>query len=539
MWSNDVYGLGWPGMEVNTFKLLADGSQRSIYYSAQTFQPDMENWIVLDTVNPEIELHVRGQGFASGASRSYLAYYQAGTGQMHLQRADGGGVFVELAPVVLTNLPAGSGLGISAEGNVLTIWTAPVGLAEWNAIMSATDSTFPTGGQLGFVNYFGTRTFGAIGGGSIVAAPPADRTAFAPARLNRQPQNALGCGQYRAQVWNRGGTQLLYDNLAVTNVQWSRVLSDTSDASCNLVGIGLTPDCTSAIRDVWPWEHELALSREPGGLVWMGPVVKSGSKFTTGKFEARDLSAWWDRRNLPISRSYDQIDLSTIFNELALDAQFEDPFGLEVEATPTGVLASRIYRAGNYLLAGAQLRELTKAGVDWTLVGREALVGGIVVPADPIAFLQDSHIRESPQVDRDGLSAFANRAIMSGAGGGEQDNPIVGQAQDDDSITVYGLSVETANVDAIRDAVSATAAAQSRVDLVSTPAVILGDVSLSPTAPVLVSQLVPGAVVSCAFASSGIPVAGLFRLQKVQATGQGDGERIVVSLQPLGAGGDS
>lgn len=355
----------------------------------------------------------------------------------------------------------------------------------------------------------------------------------------RQTLNELGCGTYTAQIWTRGGGTLLYDNLEVTDVQWSRVLSDTSEASCNLVGIGLSPSCTSAIRDTWPWEHELALSRNPGGLVWMGPVVKTSSKFTTGSMDARDLSAWWDRRNLPITREYDQIDLATIFNELALDAQFEDSFGLVVEATPTDVLATRIYRAGNFLLAGPQLRELTKAGVDWTMVGREALVGGLVVPADPIAFLQDSHIRESPQVDRDGLSAFANRAIMSGAGGGEQDNPIYGQAQDDDSITVYGLAVETANVDAIRDSVSAAAAAQSRVELVSIPAVILGDVSLSPTAPVLVSQLVPGAVVSCAFASSGIPVAGLFRLQKVSATGQGDGERIIVSLQPLGAGGDS
>lgn len=350
--------------------------------------------------------------------------------------------------------------------------------------------------------------------------------------------NSLGCGSYTAQVWTRGGGRLLYENLPVTDVQWSRVLSDTSDASCSLVGIGLSEKCTSAIRDTWPWEHELALIRNPGGLVWMGPVARTGSKFTSGKIEGRDLSAWWDRRRLPFDRTYEGADLSTIFNQLALDAQAEDTFNLEVEATPTGTTASRIYRAGNYLLAGPQLRELTKAGVDWTLVGREALVGGIVVPAEPIVFLQDDHIRESPQVDRDGLAAFGNRETYSGAGGGEADNPIYGEAQDDASIARYGLADETFNVDAIRDAESATAAASSRLALVSTPAVILGDVSLAATAPVLVEQLIPGAIVSCAFASSGIPVAGPYRIQKVQATGQGDGERIVLSLQPPGAGGD-
>lgn len=349
--------------------------------------------------------------------------------------------------------------------------------------------------------------------------------------------NALGCGSYTAQVWNRGGTVLLYDELPVTNVAWARVLSDTSEASCNLVGIGLNPRCTSAIRDTWPGQHELALNRN-GAQVWMGPVTKCSSKFTTGSFTARDLSFWWDHRNLPITREYTQADISTIFNELALDSQLEQPFGLEVEATPTGTLADRIYRAGNYLLAGPQLRELTKAGVDWTLVNREALVGGVVVPAAPIVFLEDDHIREAPQVDRDGLSGWADRSITSGAGGGETDNPIVGIAQNDDAIAVYGLSVETVNNDAIRDPESAAAASQSRVDLVGVPAVIIGDVTLSPSAPVLVEQLIPGALVSCAFASSGIPVAGQFRIQKVSATGEGTGERIVLSLQPPGAGGD-
>ena len=361
------------------------------------------------------------------------------------------------------------------------------------------------------------------------------------------PQNELGCGFYRAQVWTRGGA-LVSDDLPVTQVAWSRVLSDVSEASCTLAGLGLNQACFDAIRTGRAWSHELALLRttDPSGAgaeVWRGPITKKGSKLTAGSFEARDKSAWWDRRVIafdddPDEYTFTQVDVSTIFNAVAANADDQDPIGLTIEATPIGVLASRVYRPGNYLPAGPELRELTKAGVDWTIITTEALVGGIVVPADPIVFLQDDHLREAPQVDEDGMQ-FANDVIVSGAGGGEGPNPIVGRATDAASVAEFGLNTVTYVVDSVRDAASALSTAQSRLDLVKEPSKILGDVSLRQTAPVLMERLVPGAIVSCAFQTSGIEVAGQFRLQKVAVSGQGDGERVVLSLQPPGAGGDS
>lgn len=355
--------------------------------------------------------------------------------------------------------------------------------------------------------------------------------------------NELGCGSYTAQLWTKGGETLVLDDLPVTNVQWARVLSETSDAQANLVGLGLNPSCWAAIRDGSSWSHELALVRylyagHGGEVVWQGPITKKTSKFTAGGFEMRDLSAWWDRRVISFTETFSDVEVATIFNAIATDANDQDPFGLTVDATPFGVTATRVYRAGNYLPAGPELRELTKTGVDWTIVGRDALVGGKVVPADPIVFLQDGHLREAPQVDEDGLQ-FSNDVIVSGAGGGETDNPVVGRATDLASVAVYGLNTTTVQNDAIRDPTSANAYAASRLALVNVPSVILGDVSLKPETPVLISQLVPGAVVSCAFTQSGIEVAGQFRLQKVAVTGQGEGERVVLSLQPVGAGGDT
>lgn len=350
--------------------------------------------------------------------------------------------------------------------------------------------------------------------------------------------NVLGCGSYTAQLWSQGGAQLLYDDLRVASASWARVLSDTSDASVTLEGLALDPHCLQAIRYARSWRDELALVRD-GSVVWQGPVTGRDAQGTAGSIQARDLSWWWDHRYLPNSHTYDQVDLATIFNELATDALSEDTTpNITVDASPTGVLATRSYRGGNYLLAGPELREVTKSGVDWTFVVRTARVGGLVVPATPIVLLQDEHLAAFPKVAEDG-SVGGNRQTFVGAGGGDQDSPVVGQAADAASVAAYGLVDEVTSQDRILDSNSATAAAANRLALVSEPAIILSEVVLNQTAPILLELLVPGAVVGVAFDSTPIPVSGQFRIQKVAVTVAGEGELVTLALQPLGAGGDS
>lgn len=385
-----------------------------------------------------------------------------------------------------------------------------------------------------------TRQWGAAAISFLAEQPPEEvvHTPLAIPTGIRGPENTLGCGRYTAQVYTRGGDELVFDNLPVAGARWSRVLSDTSDASVALEGIGLNPECLDAIRSVRTRAHELALVRD-GVVVWQGPILTRNVRLSSGGFGARDLSWWYDHRYLPLDRSYAQVDLATIFNELAVDALSEDDSpNITVEATPTDVLATRIYRAGNFLIAGNELRELTKAGVDWTFLVREALVGGLVVPADPIVLLQDDHLATAPDVTEDG-TVGGTRQTYIGAGGGEQAFPIFGQALSPSDIATYGLSDEVFNVDAIRDETSAVASAASRLALMSVPPVVLTTVVLSQSAPVLMEQLIPGAVIGCAFKASAIEVAGSFRLQKVEVDVAGDGESVTLTLQPLGAGGDS
>lgn len=349
--------------------------------------------------------------------------------------------------------------------------------------------------------------------------------------------NTLGCGRYTAQIWERGGDGLLFSKLPVTDGSWERVLDDTSSASVNLAGLGRSSACFAAIRDGQPMQYELALARD-GEVVWQGPLGSKGSDGTKGSYGARDVSSWWDRRTLPTDRVYTKTDLATIFEQLADDSMTEDPSpNISVETTPTSVVGDRKYLAGQNLFAGPELRSLAKAGIDWTVIGRDVLAGGIVVPAEPIVLLQDRHLVGPPSVNVDGL-AMANRVRVVGAGGGEGADPIVGEARDEESIATYGLIDAVFRDESIRDATSARAAAVSRLALTRAPVPVLSQISLDSDAPVDIDLLVPGAIVGCAFASSGIEVAGSFRIKKVAAGFRGQGETITLTLMPPAAGGD-
>lgn len=349
--------------------------------------------------------------------------------------------------------------------------------------------------------------------------------------------NTLGCGRYTAQIRTRGGGGVLFDKLPCTDGTWERVLDDTSQAGANLAGLGRTDECFEAIRDGEPMQYELAVARD-GGIVWQGPLGSKQADGTKGSYAARDLSAWWDRRVLPVDRIYSQTDLAVIFQQLATDAMLEDPSpNISVATTATGVLGDRKYLAGQNLYVGPELRSLSKAGVDWTMVGRNVLAGGVVVPTSPIVLLQDRHLVGPPSVSVDGMS-MANRVRVVGVGGGEGIDPIVGEARDEASIAKYGLIDAVIRDESIRDVVSARAAAASRLALSRVPVPILTQITLDADAPVDVDELVPGALVGCAFTSSGIEVAGEYRIKKVACSFKGAGETISLTVMPPASGGD-
>jgi hypothetical protein len=340
----------------------------------------------------------------------------------------------------------------------------------------------------------------------------------------------LGCGVYEVLILERGGDTLVVA-FPWTSITWSRVLDDTSAASVRADGY---PDgCCIDLKQILPWRHELAIYRD-GELVWIGAIFLPKAPPDKFTIEARDLSVWWDHRLIHEDHDYSSpTDLATIFKDISDDAMAPDNSpGLEITTTPSGVTGTMELLAVQHLLAGQKLRDLAQIGVDWTVVGRSVLAGGTEVPTASIGTFLDEHFVAPPTPRIDGAQQ-ANAWLVRGSGGGAAGDTVYGYSSDPASIALDGLLESVATIQTIEDNASALAASQSRVALTK-GVVAVENCVLTPDAPFVLEDLVPGAVCDLALEETCIPVFGEFRLQHVDVTAEGDGERVSLVFQPKG-----
>jgi hypothetical protein len=344
----------------------------------------------------------------------------------------------------------------------------------------------------------------------------------------------LGCGTYEALVLERGGGAVVAA-LPWTNLEWSRVLDDTSEAK--MLANGYPDDCCAQLAGIRPWRHELALYRD-GALVWVGPITLPKAPPDQFAIDARDLTAWWDHRLIHEDHEYAvPTDLATIFQDISDDAMAPDPSpGLSVSTSPCGVDGTMSLLAVQHLIAGPKLRDLANIGVDYTAVARTVLVGGTVVPTASIGTFEDGHFATPPTPRIDG-TAQANAWLVRGNGGGAAGDTVYGYASDPAAADLDGLLESSATVSTIEDNSAALAAAQTRAALTE-EVVAVENCVLAPTAPFAIEDLVAGAVCELALSETCIPVSGSYRLQKVAVSAAApDGEKVTLTFQPLGTTG--
>lgn len=357
----------------------------------------------------------------------------------------------------------------------------------------------------------------------------------------------LGCAEsWHAQLCCRGGAPII--DLPFTQLTMSRRVDDMSDAS---VSIGhyteehdyiapprLRDDCAGVLATLEPWEHEIVLWRDDE-LVWAGPVIKPVWTRDTLTITCRDLFQWFERRLLPRDRDFFGTDLAVIFRILCEDALHRDP-SPNITRSPslTGIVGDRTIFYDAYLRAADVLRELARSGLDFTMIGRDMLVGGTEVPTADLGTLITQHF-DGPELTADGLQTETESTVV-----GASTDSILGPVSATAGAPFFhgvrtvqprrGLVQNVVTESGIEDETSALAAAQSRLALLGeTPRTLTG--RLLPDAPVAFSDLIPGARAELRVKLLAKTVEGPHRLQSVGVqVGEGMTEQVGVVFTNLG-----
>jgi hypothetical protein len=196
--------------------------------------------------------------------------------------------------------------------------------------------------------------------------------------------------------WNRQ-TQALefYTELTgIIDITWERVLDDFSEARINFRP-GQGDDCCGKLEPrlnrrgeivqsgIWPWAHELVIYRD-GELVWQGPIFSIDRTIMPDRtidhvqITARDFIAWLDRRVIheDLWLNDHTYELTYIAQRVVEDAFAPDDPGvlqyLTVLPSPNkmGTRTVRQWEARS----GDELRDIARAGLDFTCVGRAILI---------------------------------------------------------------------------------------------------------------------------------------------------------------------
>jgi hypothetical protein len=356
-----------------------------------------------------------------------------------------------------------------------------------------------------------------------------------PTRRPGAVAGILGCGSYQAFIQPRGGGRPIGE-LQWQSLSFGRALDEMTTATLTVGATGLAnQECCWALAQARPWEHELSIHRD-GEEVWVGVWARPIYGLDQVRVTCRDLFQWLERRLLPRDRTFVNHDLGIIFGRYALDAlSRDDSPNITVTSGICGVLGDRSVAASARRFAADEMRELSRTGVDFTMLVRELLVGGVEVPTPELPTLVDGML-DGPQLAPDGL-AGASEVVVTGARRENSDEPYVGVAGGVD--TRIGLVQQVVAEPSIRDNLSCIKAARTRLDLWDSgaPEILSGD--LEPHVPVPFAHLVPGArwpaqmQLACRFTDEE------YRLLSVgvqaSTSDAGASEQITVVLEPLGS----
>lgn len=341
---------------------------------------------------------------------------------------------------------------------------------------------------------------------------------------------AVGCATHSYTITDRTGG-LVSQSGNLLSVEYTRVLNDNSSAT---VALGVSgPDCCGELGNLRSWRHQLNIFRDEA-FIWSGFITNIDWQFGRVVVTAVDLIGLLDRRVPHQAFVFTDTDITEIARQLVDDGLApDDPGHTTTVIGPSGTLGGRTYE--QYVGQTADhLRDLADTGLDFTAVGSNV----VILPDgfdDVVGRLSDDDLPEGVTVSEDGAS-LATRQIVAGREAGTA----VGTAGGVNPY--YGLLEQYTEQTTINDQASADAAAAAKLKAsLGVPVFIdTQNVTLAPTAPISVPQLVPGWCLdistdsTCRTITQRLKITGL----KITETG-GDGdspgqERVVVQVSAMG-----
>ena len=268
--------------------------------------------------------------------------------------------------------------------------------------------------------------------------------------------------------------------------------------------------CLADILALNTWGVEGSV-RVDGFEYLVGPVtdVLQGSQLID--VEVSDASALWERREIEtmIDASGDLATLFAVFHEEVIG--LDNRFGTVLHLVESLVQGERFVSSEDNMFLATMLRELARSGVDYTMVGRNLYVNGVIDRA-PVATLTDAHFVGEIKVQKVG-KAQANYVVVVG-GSTATGGTVRGIAQDPTSIAEMGKLVRVFRESSILDVPSAVTAAEQRLETLLDPIVITMPTGslISPMAPVTLSQLIPGNVIRINTSATGVSLERDFRI---------------------------
>ncbi len=367
----------------------------------------------------------------------------------------------------------------------------------------------------------------------------------------------LGCGTYDVYFKTRGGQSNVCRAMNATAISFNRTLNDTSQATMSITTNGVTEECCRCYSEIRPWKHEMAIYRDTK-LVWVGPITnivhRQGG--LTIDFTARDLSAWFDKRWIDLPEAdYDveDVDIKDVFEFLVSNAYNQESWNMSWAFSNTGVPITKFYPGyfapdrwgGLYFKIGDEIRDLTRSGIDWTIVNRSMVAGNLETgdpSTSPLIFI-DEVWQTIPDITIAGDGMATEVGVAGGQGGyyGYVDDQMWIEGPVDQYRIDYGLMQEFYQEDSLDEedtTVQPNAVTQNaygRRELKKAPFMSISGGTLSSKAPFDFADLVPGTRAELRLGQTCLQLSDAYRIYSVDVTVANDGgESVNVELSPIG-----